>query len=105
MSLDGIQKGNYGFPIEITLTESGTAANLSAYASGTVQYVFADPDGTLGTVSAAFKAGGDDGVLTYTVGSALFTSAGDWALMPRVSQAGTVIAGEVLYFTVGRVLE
>lgn len=102
MSMAGMIVGNYGQTIEITVTEDGTAADVSTF--GTAQYVFASPGGTVTTVTAAFKTDGTDGVLTYTVGSALLTTAGDWMVQPKLSKAGQVAYAEIVPFTVGRVL-
>jgi hypothetical protein len=102
MSLDGQYVGNYGYPIRLTCTEDGAAANVSAF--GTVQYLFRDPAGAVTVGTAAFYTDGSDGVLTYTVGSALLTSAGDWQVQAKLTKSGETVYSERLDFSVGRVL-
>jgi hypothetical protein len=102
MALDGMHVGNYGFPIVLRCIEDGAAANISSF--GTIHYTFRDPSGNATTVAGSAYTDGTDGKVSYTVGSALLTTAGDWHVQAKLTKAGELIYSEALFFTVGGVL-
>lgn len=102
MSLDAINKDDYGYTVELTYedTDTETAADISAYS--TAQYlIFRDPHGNETTATASYKTDGSDGVVEYTIASGVIDEAGQWAVRIKVTGASSEIRSEWLEFEVG----
>lgn len=87
MSLKNVHVGDYGFDIQLTITQDGTAEDISLYT--TLQIIFEDPAGNETTKVATFVTDGTNGQIKTTVDSSLLTIAGLWHLQAKVSISGT----------------
>ena len=103
MSLKNIVKDNYGIAIELTVVQDNVAQNLSAY--GSVFYVFEDPDGVVKTKTAAFKAGGSDGVCTYTLATGDIDKIGQWKVQVKLTTGAASVSTVRLPFRVKEKIE
>lgn len=98
MSWSDIHVGDYGSVGKLTVTEDGTAVDVSGYTM--LQYIFTKPDGTTATKTAAFDTDGTNGVLAYTIEDGLFDTAGVWKVRARVAATGVSLLSDELFFLV-----
>jgi hypothetical protein len=75
--------GDIGTAIRVTVTDRGTAVNLSTYT--TLQLIFKNPDGTVTTQTADFTTTGANGQIEYVTQSANDLDVpGAWKVQARV---------------------
>lgn len=98
MSWSNIQVDDYGWKGKLTLTQDGSAVDLSSYT--TKQFIISDPSGNDTTVTAEFTTDGTDGVLEYTVTDGLIDEAGIWKVRARVARADVELTSQPLSFVV-----
>ena len=98
MSWSDIHVGDYGSVGKLTVTEDGTAVDVSGYT--TLQFVFTDPSGTETTKTAAFDTDGTNGVIKYTIESGLFDTSGVWRVRAKVSATGVSLLSDEIQFLV-----
>lgn len=88
MSRGQIQVGEWGFPIEIEITDQDCAA-VDISTATTKQVIFTRPDKTQFTKVAAFTTSGVDGKIRYVVEDAsIMNQAGQWYIQGVATQAG-----------------
>ena len=104
MSLDHVVRGSYGQVIEITVTEDGSAKNISGYTT-TRQIILQAPSGKIATLTATFKTDGSDGILHATVTQGTFDEGGEWAIQARAASESIDIYTMPSTFTVTDRLE
>jgi carbohydrate-selective porin OprB len=93
-----IHVGDYGSVGKLTITEDGTAVDVSGYT--TLQFIFTAPSGIQATKTAAFDTDGTNGVLKYTIEDGLFSTAGVWRVRARVAATGVSLSSEEVIFLV-----
>lgn len=93
-----IHVGDYGSVGRLTVTEDGTAVDISSFT--TLQFVFRGPDGEQTTKTAAFDTNGVNGVLAYTIEDGLFDEAGAWAVRAKASKTGVSVSSDWIEFDV-----
>lgn len=75
--------GDVGTVFEATITENGTAVDISSATAK--QIIFERADGSLLTVSAAFKTDGTDGIIVYTTLVGNINILGMWGWRGKVT--------------------
>ena len=102
MSLDAINKDDYGYTIELTYKDVDTdsAADVSGYTTGQ-WLVLKAPSDTETTVSAGFKTDGSDGVVEYTVTSGDIDAVGTWHVRIKLQSGSSILRSEWEAFEVG----
>jgi len=102
MSLDAINKDDYGYTIELTMkdTDTDTASDISAY-STSQHFVLKSPSDVETTHSASFKTDGSDGVVEYTVSSGDIDAAGTWHIRIKAASGSAMLRSEWKAFEVG----
>lgn len=103
MTLLGIVESDYGGIIELTVTDAGTAVDISSYT--TRQFKFLTPSGTLKTKTATLKTDGTDGKLQYTLASGDIDAPGAWYVQVYLASATRQLSSVPLAFTVERRLK
>ena len=93
-----IHGGDYGSVGRLTVTEDGTAVDISSYT--TRQFIFKKPDGEQVTKTAAFDTNGVNGVLAYTIEDGLFDQAGAWAVRAKAEKTGVSVTSDWIEFDV-----
>lgn len=68
--------GDYGIPLEVTITVNGVAHDISD--ATTMGLDFKKPDGSTISRTPTFKTDGTDGVLTYTFTTGELDIVGEW---------------------------
>lgn len=86
MAWDNITLGDYGFEGRLTLTQDGTAQDISSYT--TRQFLFVSPAGTSVTKTATFLTDGADGILKYIFQDGDISDAGVWTVSAQISKTG-----------------
>lgn len=71
--------GDIGAIIEMTVTESGVAVDISS--GTTLELKFLSPSGTQSTKTATLSTDGSDGKMRYVTESAFLDAAGLWETM------------------------
>jgi hypothetical protein len=75
--------GDIGTAIRVTVTDRGTAVNLSTYT--TLELIFRNPDGTVTTQTADFTTSGTDGQIEYVTQTVNDLDVpGPWKVQARV---------------------
>lgn len=100
MAANEIHVGDVGTVFERTVTEGGTAVDVSA--ATVKQMIFRKPDGSLLTKTASFGTDGTDGVLTYTTVDGDLDQPGQWQLQVRIVSAAWSGRSDVAVFDVHR---
>lgn len=98
MSWTDIHLGDYGFVGRLTLTEDGTAVNISTYT--TKEFVIEKPDETTMTVDADFATNGTDGILEYVFADGDIDQAGLWTVRAIIEKTGVHISSAKHKFAV-----
>lgn len=84
--MESIQKSAIGVAIICTITEDGTAVNVSTVS--TKQVILQKPDGTSVTKTASFTNTGTDGKIQYTTISGDIDTIGIWGVQGAVIFSG-----------------
>lgn len=87
MAVEQFAIGSYGQSIRCTITDGGSAVDISAGTSLMIH--FRTPDGQVISKSASLISGGTTGIMGYTVESGLFDPAnrrllGTWQYQPSL---------------------
>lgn len=85
---DEIHVDDIGTNLVVTLSDGGTAVNLSS--ATTKQIILLAPDGTKLTKTATFVTDGTDGKIKYATIAGDLTQEGEWKLQAHV----TMLTGE-----------
>lgn len=95
MSLNYIIKGDYGFPLEITVIDVDTdqPADLTQHAN-TVQMLFKDPNAVITAKNASFVTDGSDGLVKYDAEDGDFDIAGTWYVRVSVASLSAKLSTE-----------
>jgi hypothetical protein len=102
MSLDAINKDDYGYTLELTVidTDTDSAADVSGYTTSQ-SVVLKDPTDTEATKSASFKTDGSDGIVQYTVADGDIDAAGVWHIRVKLVSGSATLRSEWKTFEVG----
>lgn len=93
MSTETISLGDIGTDFQVTVTEGGSAVDISSAA--TLQIEFTKPDGTVVTQTASLVNSGTDGKMQYVTDSDDIDQQGIWTYRGKV----TFSAGVEVFFT------
>lgn len=83
MSTETISLGDIGTDFQITVTEGGSAVDVSG--ASTLQIEFTKPDGTVETQTASLVNTGTDGLIRYITSSGDIDQAGTWSYRGKVT--------------------
>lgn len=97
-----IRQNDSGTLVRITITEDGSAVNIS---DATVKRIkFRRKDKTTFQVDANFLTDGTDGVIVYTSGSADFNQPGEWRMQAYIETPTGKWHSEIQSFSVGEII-
>lgn len=96
-----VHLGDVGTIIRVTVTEDGSAVDLST-ATG-IQLRFRAPDGTVTNYTASFTTNGSDGVLQYALTADDIDQVGLWEVRPYFTLGTFTGHTSAVTFTVLRV--
>lgn len=83
--MKGPSVGDIGTVVEVTVTEDGTAIDISGATTKTMR--FRRGDGTILDVTASFSTDGTDGKIQYAMLSGNLNSAGVWEVQGKAAAA------------------
>lgn len=96
MSMSGITVDDFGYSIQLTIVQDGTAQDISSYT--TRRFVFVAPDDIETTKTATFATDGTDGVLTYTVEEGFIDQVGIWSVYAQILKTGSELTSDCALF-------
>jgi len=97
------QKDDVGTVITVTVTEGGTAKDISA--ATTKQFYLRDPNGDEVAKTAQFVTDGSDGQLKYTTVTDDLDTAGTWWIQVKIVTPSATFRTGIGSFTVGENIE
>ena len=96
--MDEIHKNDVGTIIRLTVTDDGSAVDLSA--SSTKQILLRKPSGQVLTKTASFTTDGTNGQIQYTTIAGDLNEVGDWRAQASLVFASSSWLSSILVFTV-----
>ena len=97
------QKDDIGTVITVTVTESGTAKDISS--ATTKQFYMRDPNGDEVAKTAEFVTDGSDGQLKYTTIADDLDVAGTWWIQAKITPPSATFRTSIGEFEVGDNIE
>lgn len=98
MSFDDIHAEDYGWVINLTVTQDDEAIDISGFSNR--QMIFIDPNNTATTKIATFYSDGTDGKIKYTVEDGLIDTPGWWKVFVRLISGISEITTDSIHFKV-----